>query len=413
MSPDSKRSSDSPQAPDPQRAAGQHEAPDAIQQGFLLLAVAGISMLFLSMVQAFAMALLLGAITAGLTHPIYRRLADRLGGRRGLASALVILALLVLVIGPLSGLVGLVVAQAVQVTQNVGPWVESQVQNPDELSLLLEGLPFSDWLPESALPERERLIEIAGNAVRSAGATLVDGLAAAGRGTASFLLQVFIFLYSVFYFLIAGRAILDRIFYLSPLEAEDESLIIERFLSVTRATLRGSLLIGGIQGVLVGLGFAVAGVPGAAFWGTIVVVLSVIPGIGAPLVWIPAALWLFATAGATPAVLLSAWCGLVVGSIDNVLRPRLVGTDARMSDLMILISTLGGISLFGAVGFIVGPIVAAVFVTLWDMYGRVFAGSLPPLAIALGEPLEASPGSDSEGDAPADASDTETDETAS
>jgi predicted PurR-regulated permease PerM len=243
-------------------------------------------------------------------------------------------------------------------------------------------LPFSDWLPESIFPEREKLFEIAGNAVRSTGSTLVDGLAAAGRGTATFLIQLFVFLYAVFFFLISGREILDRILYLSPLEADDEALIIERFLSVTRATLRGSLLIGGIQGIMVGSAFAVAGVRGAAFWGTIVVVLSVIPGVGAPIVWIPAAIWLLASGEAMSAALLALWCGLVVGSIDNVLRPRLVGSDARMSDLMILISTLGGISLFGPVGFIVGPIVAAVFVTLWDMYGRAFAGSLPAIAVA-------------------------------
>jgi predicted PurR-regulated permease PerM len=363
-------------------ASDPEHRPNAFQKGFLLVAVAGISWLFLSMVETFLMALLLGAITAGLTHPLYRRLLRPLGGRSMLASACIVVALILLVIGPFSALIGLVVAQAVEVTQEVGPWVEAQIADPAGFSALVEKLPFSDWIPESILPEREKLFEIAGNAVRSTGSTLVDGLAAAGRGTATFLIQVFIFLYAVFFFLVSGREILDRILYLSPLESDDEALIIERFLSVTRATLRGSLLIGGIQGVMVGSAFAIAGVRGAAFWGTIVVVLSVIPGVGAPIVWIPAAIWLLASGHALSAGLLALWCGLVVGSIDNVLRPRLVGSDARMSDLMILISTLGGISLFGAVGFIVGPIVAAVFVTLWDMYGRAFAGSLPALAAA-------------------------------
>jgi len=350
---------------------------DAFQKRFLLFAVAAVSLLFLWMVNAFLMALLLGAITAGLTYPIYRWLAPRLGDRRILTSALILFALIVLVIGPLSGLVGLVVAQAVEVTQDVGPWVEAQIANPDGFSVLLERLPFADRIPESVLPDREKIIEVAGNAVRAAGSTLVENLAAAGRGTASFLIQLFIYLYAVFFFLLSGNETLQRILYLSPLEPEDEARIIERFLSVTRATLRGSLMIGGLQGFLAGLGFAVAGVPGSAFWGTIVIVLSVIPGIGAPIVWIPAVLWLLATGSMWPAILLALWCGLLVGSIDNVLRPRWVGSDAKMSDLMILISTLGGISLFGPVGFIVGPIVAAVFVTLWDMYGRAFAESLP------------------------------------
>ncbi|MCR9094694.1 MAG: AI-2E family transporter [bacterium] len=371
----------------------------AHQRRFLLLVVAAISALFLWMVGGFLMALLLAAITAGMTHPIHRRLERRLGGRSVLSSILVLLGLLVLVIGPLFTLLGLVIGQTVELSQQIGPWIEARTADPDALSLWIEGLPIWQWLPiEPVLPERERVLEIGANAVRNTGALLVDGLAAAGRGTAAFVLGGFIYLYAVFFFLISGREILDRVLYLSPLEAEDEALVIERFVSVTRATLRGSLLIGGIQGLLTGIGFAVAGISGAAYWGTIVVVLSVIPGIGAPLVWLPAVLWLFATGEATTAIALAAWCALAVGSIDNVLRPRLVGSDARMSDLMILISTLGGISLFGAPGFVIGPIVAAVFVTLWDVYGRVFADALPPIAPTLAD----EPGEASEPEAPED-----------
>lgn len=352
----------------------------ALQRRFLLLAVAAISGLFLWMVGAFLMSLLLGAITAGMTHPIHERLERGLGGRPTIASIVVVLGLIVLVITPLSALLGVVLAQTVQLSSEIGPWIEARMADPDSMTLWFEGLPFWEWLPiEPVLPERERVLEIGGNVVRSTGTLLVDGLAAAGRGTAAFILQIFIYLYAVFFFLVSGREVLGRMLYLSPLEADDEELVIERFVSVTRATLRGSLLIGGLQGLLTGIGFAVAGIAGAAFWGTIVVVLSVIPGIGAPLVWLPAVGWLLATGDVGPGIALGAYCAVVVGSIDNLLRPRLVGSDARMSDLMILISTLGGISLFGAPGFVIGPIVAAVFVTLWDVYGRVFAEALPPL----------------------------------
>ncbi len=351
----------------------------SLQTTFLLLAVAGISLLFLWMIKAFLLALLLGAITAGLTDPLFRGLTRFFGGRKVLAAIVVVAGLVLLVIGPVSALLGVVVKQAVEITQDVGPWAEAQIANPDSISIWFERIPFKDYLLiDPVLPERERVIEILGDTVKGAGSLLIDGLAAAGRGTVSFLLQLFIFLYSVFFFQLSGREALDRILYLSPLDAEDEDLIMERFLSVTRATLRGSLLIGGLQGLLAGLGFAAAGVPGAAFWGTIVVVLSVIPGVGAPIVWIPAVAWMVATGSLWAGGLLALWCALVVGSIDNILRPRLVGSDAKMSDLMILISTLGGISLFGPVGFIVGPVVAAIFVTLWGVYGRAFADSLPP-----------------------------------
>jgi predicted PurR-regulated permease PerM len=351
-----------------------------LQRSFLLIAVGAVSLLFLWMVKSFLMALLMGAITAGLAQPIHRWLVSALRGRTVLASFIVVIGLIVLVIGPLVLLLGLVVSQAVEVTAEIRPWVQAQLANPEALSIWLDKLPFRDRLPvDAVLPDRTKVIEVAGGAVQAIGSLVVDSLAAAGRGTVSFILQLFIFLYAVFFFLLSGRQTLDRILQLSPLDADDEEEIVGRFLSVTRATLKGSILIGGIQGALTGIAFALAGVPGAAFWGLIVVVFSVIPGVGAPIVWIPAVFWLVSTGSPLAAGLVAAWCALVVGTIDNLLRPRLIGTDAKMSDLMILISTLGGLSLFGAVGFIVGPVVAALFVTLWDVYGRAFADSLPPV----------------------------------
>ncbi|HSR41683.1 MAG TPA: AI-2E family transporter, partial [Longimicrobiales bacterium] len=157
-----------------------------------------------------------------------------------------------------------------------------------------------------------------------------------------------------------------------PLEPKQKQELLERFVSVTRATVRGSLLIGLIQGGAAGLAFWVAGVPGPAFWGTVMVVLSILPAIGAALVWVPAVIYLFLMGKVGAGIGLLAWCVVVVGSVDNFLRPRLIGRDARMSDLLILLSTLGGIVLFGAVGFIVGPIVAALFVTVWHLYGEAF-----------------------------------------
>ena len=134
-----------------------------------------------------------------------------------------------------------------------------------------------------------------------------------------------------------------------------------------------------IQGALAGIGFSVAGLDGAAFWGTIMAVLSVVPGIGAALVWVPAVIYLFIVGKTLTAVLLLAWCAAVVGTVDNVLRPRLVGKDAKMPDLLILIGTLGGLFLFGPIGFIIGPLVCGLFLTVWDIYGATFKDILPPV----------------------------------
>jgi predicted PurR-regulated permease PerM len=161
------------------------------------------------------------------------------------------------------------------------------------------------------------------------------------------------------------------------LSHQDERRMTERFVSVTRATIKGTLVIGMVQGAMAGLAFWVAGITGAAFWSTVMAVLSVIPGIGAALVWVPAVAFLVVTGKLWAGLLLAGWCGFVVGTVDNLIRPRLVGRDTKMSDLLILLSTLGGIFLFGAVGVIIGPIVAALFVTVWEIYGVAFKAVLP------------------------------------
>jgi predicted PurR-regulated permease PerM len=183
----------------------------------------------------------------------------------------------------------------------------------------------------------------------------------------------------MFFFLRDGRQILEKILYYTPLNHEDEVLVLERLISVTRATIKGTLVIGVIQGALAGIGFWVAGIDGSAFWGTIMAVLSIVPGIGAALVWVPAVIYLYITGQTLTATLLLAWCAAVVGTIDNILRPTLVGKDAKMPDLLILVGTLGGLFLFGPIGFIVGPLVCGLFLTVWDIYGTTFKHVLPPV----------------------------------
>ena len=235
-----------------------------------------------------------------------------------------------------------------------------------------------DWLvqrfPAVApyVPDQAKILESVGNAAQSVGGVLVAGASRIGAGTAAFLLDLFVMLYAMFFFLRDGRKILERIFYYMPLNHEDEELVLQRFTSVTRATIKGTLVIGVIQGALAGIGFWVAGLDGAAFWGTIMAILSIVPGIGAALIWVPAVIYLFATGQTLPATLLLIWCAAVVGTVDNILRPMLVGKDAKMPDLLILVGTLGGLFLFGPIGFIVGPIVCGLFLTVWDIYGTTF-----------------------------------------
>jgi predicted PurR-regulated permease PerM len=337
---------------------------------FLLALTLGVSVVFFLVVRRFVLAVLLAAVFAGLSSPLYRWLRVRLGPR--MAGATTVGILMVGVGIPTAGFLALVATEAVQVSQGASAWIQAEGRMA-QAQRLLERVPMADRL----LPEGEELAERLRAAAGGTGPLLMGALAAATRGTFVFVLQIFVLLYALFYFLVDGPAILRIILDYIPLDSRQKEELLERFVSVTRATLRGSLLIGLIQGGVAGLAFWAAGVPGPAFWGTVMVVLSIIPAIGAGIIWVPAVIYLFIDGSVGAGVGLLVWCAVVVSSIDNLLRPRLIGRDARMSDLLILLSTLGGIALFGAVGFIVGPIVAALFVTVWHMYGEAFRDWLP------------------------------------
>jgi predicted PurR-regulated permease PerM len=339
----------------------------------LLLLVAGISVLFLLVVRSFILAVFLAAIFAGMAYPLHLWILKRLGDRRRWAAISTIVLLLLGIGIPVAGFLTLVAREAVQVSQGAEGWIQSNQHYLEQARGLVGRIPFAVHLIPDADALMDQLKDVAGRT----GPALMGTLAAATRGTLGFLLQLFILIYALYFFLVGGRESLRTILYYLPLSTEEEEQLLERFVSVARATLKGSLLIGLLQGAAAGLSFWVAGVPGPTFWGTVMVVLSIIPAVGAALIWIPAVIYLFIVGQTLAAVGLLVWCATVVSLLDNFLRPRLIGRDARMSDLLILLSTLGGIILFGAVGFIVGPIVAALFVTVWHIFGEAFHDWLP------------------------------------
>jgi len=343
------------------------------QRAVLLILVAVISFVFVTMIRPFLMTVLLAGIFAGLAQPLYQRVLRLVRDRRRLASLITVMLLVAVIVLPLLTMLGVVAGQALRVSETVIPWVEQHIDDPGELIRSLENNPVGERLA----PYREQILAKTGQMVSATSVFLFDSLSATTRGTVAFVFQTVMLLYTLFFLLSDGGALLRKILYYLPLEHTDEQRILDRFTSVTRATVKGTLLIGLAQGVLAGAAFMVVGIDGALFWGTMMVLLSIVPGIGTGLVWVPAAVILIATGHTWSGVGLAIWCALVVGSIDNVLRPRLVGRDTEMHDLMILFSTLGGIMMFGVLGFVIGPIVAALFVTIWDIYGVAFADVLP------------------------------------
>lgn len=345
---------------------------------FVLVLVVAVTVLFLAVTWPFLKTLFVGAIFAGLCQPLYRRVMRLFGGRRSLSAIITLLILFLIVAGPISAFLGIVVQQAFNVSNEAIPWVRQHLGSASAFNA-------HDWLVQrfpslaNHIPGQEQFAENIGAVAKAVGGYLVGTASRITAGTAAFLLNLFVMIYAMFFFLKDGEKILEKIFYYIPLSNEDESLMLQRFASITRATVKGTLVIGVLQGALAGIAFWVAGIDGAAFWGTVMAILSIVPGIGSALIWVPAVIYLFITGQVLAGTLLLAWCAAVVGTIDNVLRPILVGKDAKMPDLLILVGTLGGLFLFGPIGFIVGPIVCGLFLTAWDIYGATFKDVLPPV----------------------------------
>jgi predicted PurR-regulated permease PerM len=368
---------------------------ERVNHAVILLMTLGISALFLSMISQFLLTIFLAGLFSALARPIYLRLEQLFRGHRHLASVVTLLLVIVVFLVPMVTLITIVVDQALNVSERVTPFVREYLSSPDAISETLTGLPFYDQIA----PHREVLVQKAGQIVSIISGFLVQGMTSVTLGTANFVFLAFVLLYTMFFFQMDGDKLIRRMLYYLPLRSHDEHLMLEKFTSVTRATLKGTLLIGILQGGLAGLAFWVVGIPNAVFWGTVMAVLSIIPSVGSALVWIPAVIILVAQGHVGSGIGLGLFCGLVVGSLDNVLRPILVGKDTKMHELLIFFGTLGGIFMFGISGIFIGPLIASLFQTIWEMYGVAFASVLPDVEEVL--PLKKHPSNDA-GDPPTD-----------
>lgn len=357
---------------------------ELINKSVLLALVLLISALFLDMIRHFLMPMFMAGLFSAMLSPVHRWLTTKIGGRKNLASVLVIIGIIFLVLAPLSILIGVVVGQAINVSQSITPWVHAFINEPTAITTYLEKMPYYHEI----LPYRAVIIEKAGMVVGNISSFLINSLSSVTRLTVNAVFSSVIMLYIMFYFLTMGETLLLKILYFLPLHDRDERRLLRRFTSVTAATLKGTLIIGAIQGCICGLAFAFAGIQGPVFWGSVMAVMSIIPVFGTAVVWGPALCILALQGDFIGVAILAVLCGAVVGNLDNILRPRLVGKDTEMHDLFVFFGTLGGISMFGMLGIILGPIIAALFITIWEIYGQAFEAYLPdvgPLFTPVGQ----------------------------
>jgi predicted PurR-regulated permease PerM len=200
-----------------------------------------------------------------------------------------------------------------------------------------------------------------------AGQNIAKQALSIGQLTFEFMASVFLTLYLAFFFIRDGEKIATAIPQFLPLPREDNQNLIEKFNAVVRATVKGNILVACIQGFLGGVAFWALNLSGALLWGVLMAFLSLVPAVGAALIWVPVAIYFFAIGEVAYSAMLVVWGVLVIGLVDNLLRPLLVGRDTRMPDYVVLLSTLGGLATFGINGFILGPLSAAMCIAVWHI----------------------------------------------
>ena len=335
------------------------------RNAFLIL-LAVLTVALAAIIWPFYGAVFWGAVLAILFEPLYRKLAARLRNRRTLAALMTLSVILVMVILPLA----LVAISLVQEVSAMYQRVRTgQVDFGTYFAQIMGALP--SWA--SALLERLGLDDLAVLQAKLTAAINQRGQAFAaravdfGQDALDLVVGFCIAMYLLFFLLRDGAAVAREIRAAIPLEPDVKARLLERFTTVIRATVKGNVLVAAAQGALGGLAFWTLGVHAPMLWAVVMAFLSLLPAVGAALIWGPVALYLLATGHLGQGLGLIAFGVLVIGLIDNVLRPILVGKDTRMPDYVVLISTVGGLALIGINGFVIGPLVAAMFMSAWQI----------------------------------------------
>ena len=336
----------------------------------LLMAAVSVAMAWI--LWPFYGTILWGTVIALLFAPLYRCLLPRCRQRRTLAALATLLAVLVLVVLPLTLITAALTREAAGVYQRV----QSGEMNPTiYFRGVFDALP--GWI--TALLDRFGLVDFATLqqrvkvALTQGSQFIATHALAIGQDTFMFVLDLFITLYLAFFLIRDGEHLARDLRHALPLPSAQRQELFDKFAVVIRATVKGNLLVAALQGLLGGLAFWFLGVDGALLWAVLMAFLSLLPAVGAGVVWVPVALYFFVTGALWQGLALTAWGVLVIGLVDNLLRPLLVGKDTRLPDYLVLISTLGGMSVMGINGFVLGPAIAAMFVAVWHIYGSTQA----------------------------------------
>ncbi len=340
--------------------------PNLEDKTFLLLVIL-ISLAFGWILWPFFGAVLWGTILAILFVPIYRRLLRSMSHRRTLAALATAVLVLLIVILPVMLIAGLLAQEAVSVYEK---FQSGELNFAGYFQQVLNALPqsVSDLLERFGLTSFGSMQDKLSAGLLQGSQFVASKALNIGQNTFDLIVNLCIVLYLLFFLLRDGDELTRHIRRAIPLHADQQRELFKIFTTVIRATVKGNVVVAVVQGALGGLIFWFLGVHAAVLWAVVMGVLSLLPAVGSALIWLPVAIYFLVTGAIWQGVVLLCFGVLVIGLVDNVLRPILVGKDTKIPDYVVLISTLGGIAIFGLNGFVIGPVIAAMFMAVWEIF---------------------------------------------
>jgi predicted PurR-regulated permease PerM len=340
---------------------------------FFLFLLLLITAAFFGLIGDYLLACFWAILLAILFHPTYAKLRTRFKQKENIAAGTTLLLIILLVIIPVMFVGTMVVKESINFFKSVE---SGEINLMQQIESWQSNLPITrEWL-ESLGVEIEETRNTIRNSALDLGKDLAYGAMGFTQNIFAFFVQFFVMLYILFFFLKDGDNLVEALVKVLPLGDEQEWKLIHRFANVARATVRGSMVVAMVQGALGGILFWAVGIPGAIIWAVIMTILSLLP-VGSGLVWGPAAIILMVQGDFVRGIIVLLVGAFVIGLLDNFLRPLLVGRGTKMPDYLILLSTLGGLAWFGISGFVIGPVIAAFFITCWQMLGEVYIVEKP------------------------------------
>lgn len=339
----------------------------SIQRASFYVLLVVVTVAFLWLLVPYYTAVLWAVILAILFFPLHKRLERFLGGRSTIAALLTVLLCICLVILPALAILASLVQEGTSLYQRIS---SNEIDLNAHLLRLQAVLPtfLDNWSNSLKIGGFAELWAKLSSGVMEAGQSIAGGVLSFGQNTLQFFISMGLMLYLLFFLFRDGASLGRMMRHSIPLSDDYTRQFLDKFAAVVRATVRGNVIIAIIQGTIGGISFSALGIEAALLWGVVMTFLSMLPAVGAAIVWIPAAIWLFLVGAWIKGVIMVVIGALVIGLVDNLLRPPLVGQGARLPDYVVLISTVGGISLFGISGFVIGPLIAALFISAWSLF---------------------------------------------